>query len=175
MDIQLIFNEDIVKSLCPIPANIAGEFMASAMFEAQEIHLKAILGNALLARLKELEAQETWNENPKLRILKEKCQLYLAYKTISELIPKVSYHISNKGAVSTSDEKIQNLSRFDIDSMIEDYNGKADFFCAELQRFILDNYCDYDDILDNEQCEAIRSNLRSATTCGIWLGGAFGV
>lgn len=168
MNIQLIFNEADVKGLAPVIRNISGEFLSAAMFEAQEIGLKDILGSRLLRALKERETAHDWT--PTYEDLKEKCLPYLVYKTIVALIPKVSYKIANAGAYQTTDEKMSGMTKENIDTLIESYQANADYFCHELQLFICENQKQYPE-LDACHCAAIQANLRSAASCGLWLGG----
>lgn len=173
MDIQLITNEGFVKGLMPVSQNIAGEYLAAAMFEAQELGLKRIIGSTLLSALKTHETASDWADYPAYADLKERCQFYLAYKTIQAVLPRVAFKVCNAGAVQTSDQNVQNLSREQIDAMIEDYSSKADAFCYELQKWLCDNLAQFPEIPGCE-CEAIRANLYSAASCGIWLGGPRG-
>ena len=53
------------------------------------------------------------------------------------------------------------------------YQGKADACCVTLQQWLLDNRDAFPE-LDDCSCRAIRANLRSAASCGIWLGGVRG-
>lgn len=174
MEVQLLINEDFVKGLMPVSDNLAGEYLATAMFEAQEIGLKGIVGSSLLRALKGHETAGDWAEYPMYLLLKEQCQLYLAYRTIAEVLPKVSYKIANIGAVQTNDANVVNLSREAVDAEIERYTAKADFFCYELQRWLCRNMSQFPE-LGGCDCEEIRSNLRSMASCGIWLGGPRGI
>ena len=173
MEVQLLTNEDMVKGLMPVSQNLAGDYLKTAMFEAQELGLKRIVGQTLLSTLKAHETASDWASFPVYAELKEQCQFYLAYKTIQEVLPKVAFKICNTGAVQTSDQNIQNLSREQIDAMIEDYSSKADSFAYELQLWLCGHLTDFPE-LDECECDAIRSNLYSAASCGIWLGGARG-
>lgn len=171
--IQLIFNEEQVKALCPISQNLAGEYMASAMFEAQEIGLKNILGSRLLAKLKELEAQGEGAFPAAYEDLKGECINYLIYQTIVNLIGKVSFKIANIGVVRSTDEKVVLPSAEEINLQKDEYQANADFFCYELQKWILAHKDAFVE-LDACACEAIHANLLSMASCGVWLGGARG-
>lgn len=173
MEVQLLTNEEMVKGLLPVSQNLAGEYLAPAMFEAQELGLKGIVGSTLLAALKAHETAGDWDEYPAYKDLKERAQFYLAYKTIQEVLPKISYKICNAGAVRTADTNREHMSREQVDALIEDYSSKADAFCYELQKWLCANLAQFPEIPGCE-CEAIRSNLYSAASCGIWLGGPRG-
>lgn len=173
MTIQLLINEEQVKALLPISQNLAGEYLSSAMFEAQEIGLKNILGSALLHSMKEHAQRKDWDEHPAYARLRDEELNYLIYQTAVFLCKKVSYKIANIGVVQTNDANVNNASRVDMDALIDDYQGKADFFCYELQRFLLAHYDDYGE-LDSCQYGQISENLTSMSSCGIMLDGARG-
>lgn len=113
------------------------------------------------------------HENIKYKYLLGKCQYYLAYMTIVELIFKVSYKIGNAGVVKTADENVQVATLEEIVLQKEYYQGKADFHCMEIQNYILDDLTSFPEI-DDCTCRKIRSNLYSSASCGIFLGGARG-
>lgn len=173
MTIQLLINEEMVKALLPIDKNVAGEYLSPAMFQAQEIGLKGILGSRLLAKLKEYEAAGTISQHSSYLELKEQCANYLIYQTIVEIIPMVSYKLANAGVIKSQDEKMVHASQAEVDAQIENYQGKADYFCYELQRWLLANHDSYPELTGCEINE-IKSNLYSMSSCGIWLGGLRG-
>lgn len=172
MQVQFIFNEDDVKALAPISKNVAGEYLSAAMYEAQEIGLKGIIGGALLKALKDYETASVTPPLP-YEDLKEKCLPYLVYKTVVCLIPKVQYKIANLGAFTTADEKTSTVDKAGTDALIADYQANADFFCYELQRWLCANRNQFGE-LAGCVCDEIEANLRSAASCGIWLGGPRG-
>ena len=171
MQYQFIFNEADIKALAPISQNVAGEYLAAAMFEAQAIDLKGIVGASLLRKLQECEGEES--VPPQYEDLKAVCLPYLIYRTIVRLIPKVQYKIANVGAYTTGGENMQTMGKEDTDALIESYTATADQFCYELQIWLCDHESAFPE-LDGCACSEIRANLYSAATCGIWLGGPRG-
>ena len=155
--------------------NLSGKYILPSLREAQEIGLRGILGDSLLEKLKgllksgdlETEADGVY------KTLVDHCQYYLAYKTIVEVTNKVSYKIGNFGVTKTQDENLQVATQDEIAKMQYYYQSKADACCLDLQNFLLDNRSDYPELTDS-CCHRIQSNLRSAATCGIFLGGARG-
>jgi hypothetical protein len=93
--------------------------------------------------------------------------------TIVEIIYKVSYKIGNAGVVKTTDENLQVAAKDELIMQKEYYQGKADYYCMEVQNYILEHRADYPEVNDNT-CHRIKSNLYSAATCGFFLGGARG-
>lgn len=171
----LLSSETFIKSVTNISDNVAGKYILSSLREAQEISLKSILGEALLEKLKSLVDSGEIDEHGNLRYkyLLKKCQYYLAYMTIVELVYKVSFKIGNAGVVKATDENLQVATLDEIISQKEFYQGKADYHAYELQNYILEDLADFPEV-DECVCRKIRSNLYSAASCGIFLGGARG-
>lgn len=171
----LLSSEAFIKSVTNISDNVAGKYLLPSLREAQEVHLKSVIGESLLAKLKSLveTGQIDQHENIRYKYLIDKCQYYLAYMTIVELVYKVSYKIGNAGVVKATDENLQVATLDEIIAQKEYYQGKADFHCMEVQRYILDGKADFPEA-DECLCQKIHANLYSAATCGFFLGGARG-
>ena len=162
----LLSSEAFVKSVTSASDNLSGKYILPSLREAQEIGLKGILGDLLLAKLKDLIKNNTLETESGgvYKTLVDHCQYYLAYKTIVEVTNKVSYKIGNFCVTKTQDE---------IAKMQYYYQSKADACCLDLQHFLLDHRSDYPELTEC-CCNKIKSNLHSAATCGIFLGGARG-
>ena len=171
----ILTSEKFVKSVTSVSDNIAGKYILPSLREAQEQGLKGILGDALLAKLKGLVANKEIDleSNAAYKILLDRCQYYLAYAAIVEVTNKVSYKIGNFGVAKSADENLQVASQDEIGKMQYYYQSKADAHCLDLQNFLLQNRSDYPELTEN-CCHTIESNLHSAASCGIFLGGERG-
>ena len=171
----LLSSEIFIKSVTNISDNVAGKYILSSLREAQEVGLKNIIGESLLEKLKSLVKDDKISdqENIRYKDLLNKCQYYLAYQTIVEIVYKVSYKIGNAGVVKTTDDNLQVATMDEIIAQKEYYQGKADFHCMEVQNYILQDMADYPEVDDN-LCKKIHATLHSAATCGFFLGGARG-
>lgn len=171
----LLTSETFVKSVSNISDNVAGKFILPAIREAQEIQLKSILGACLLSSLKMKGGNNELGNpgNEAYKDLVDECQYFLAYTAIVELANKVSYKIGNFGVAKSNDENLEVATQDEIAKQQYYYQSKADFFALELQQWLLDNRASFPE-LDECQCGKIRSNLYSAATCGLWLGGPRG-
>ena len=171
----LLSSEAFVKSVTSASDNLSGKYILPSLREAQEIGLRGILGDDLLAKLKDLIKNGTLETESGgvYKTLVDHCQYYLAYMTIVEVTNKVSYKIGNFGVTKTSDENLQVASQDEIATMQYYYQSKADACCLDLQNFLLEHRKDYPELTENS-CHKIESNLHSAASCGIFLGGARG-
>lgn len=171
----LLSSEAFVKSVTSASDNLSGKYILPSLREAQEIGLRGILGDDLLAKLKDLIKNGTLETESGgvYKILVDHCQYYLAYMTIVEVTNKVSYKIGNFGVTKTQDENLQVASQDEIAKMQYYYQSKADACCLDLQNFLLEHRKNYPELTENS-CYKIESNLHSAASCGIFLGGARG-
>ena len=171
----LLSSEAFVKSVTSASDNLSGKYILPSLREAQEIGLRGILGDDLLAKLKDLIKNGTLETESggAYKILVDHCKYYLAYMTIVEVTNKVSYKIGNFGVTKTQDENLQVASQDEIAKMQYYYQSKADACCLDLQNFLLEHRKDYPELTENS-CHKIESNLHSAASCGIFLGGARG-
>ena len=171
----LLTSEKFVKSVTNIDDNIAGKFLQPSIREAQDVKLREILGGALLQRLKSLVAEDTIVEPVfhDYQELLDECQYYLAYTAIVDVMNK-QYKIANAGVVKTPDDRVNTATDTELYANIAYYQSKADSYAYLLQTWLLQNRTRYPELTYTECCR-LRSNLYSAATCGIWLGGPRGM
>lgn len=167
----LLTSEAFVKSVSSISDNLQSKYLLPSIREAQEVHLKGILGDALLSRLKQLMKDNQLDG--KYKELVDNCQYYLAYMSVIETSNKVVYKLSNAGVHKTMDENIQSVTQDELAKMQYYYQSKADSYCQTLQNYLLENRSDFPELSENH-CRKIRANLYSSASCGIFLGGARG-
>lgn len=171
----LLSSEAFVKSVTSVSDNLAGKYVLPSLREAQEMGLKSILGDSLLAKLKSL-VKGNEIDLPSAVHYKElidRCQYYLAYATIVEVTNKTSFKVGNFGVTKSTDENLQVATQDEIAKMQYYYQTKADACCYDLQNWLIDNRKNFPELNDND-CRRIQSNLYSAASCGIFLGGVRG-
>ena len=147
----LLSSEAFVKSVTSASDNLSGKYILPSLREAQEIGLRGILGDDLLAKLKDLIKNGTLETESGgvYKTLVDHCQYYLAYMTIVEVTNKVSYKIGNFGVTKTSDENLQVASQDEIAKMQYYYQSKADACCLDLQNFLMEHRKDYPELTEN--------------------------
>lgn len=171
----LLSSEAFVKSVTSVSDNLSAKYILPSLREAQEVNLKRILGDSLLAKLKTLVLEKSVDnpENARYKDLIDRCQFFLAYVTIVEVTNKTSFKVGNFGVSKSTDENLQVASQDEVAKMQYYYQSKADACCMELQNWLMDNRTSFPELNEND-CRRIQSNLYSAATCGIFLGGARG-
>lgn len=173
--IPLLTSEDFVKRISPISDNLSSKYLLSALREAQEVHLKSILGSALLDNCKALVGTKELNapENAHYAELIEHCRYYLAYWAIAECTMTTSYKVANMGVVRTTDDNVQAPTFSEIALIKKQYENKADFYCKELQLWLKENHSLFPELSECE-CQRISANIHYSASCGVFLGGARG-
>ena len=172
----LLTSEKYIKANCEISDNVSGKFLESAIAEAQDLKLTPILGEALVAKLKELVANGTISQagNAAYKLLLDKyVQKFLMWTVKVDIAHTTSYKLSNFGVTKTSDENIQVASKDEIIADQDYSQAKADAYCNHMQNYLLDNRALYPELTEN-RLHQIRANLYSAASCGVFLGGARG-
>lgn len=171
----LLISESFVKEVCSISDNIAGQYLRPSIREAQDITLRNILGDALLAKLKALvESGEIVNpENAAYKALADTERYFLAYATCVGIAQRVTFKIANAGVVKTPDEKVAVAEQPDMAKVQTFYQAKADAAAYDLERWVLERRADYPELTEGD-CYKIKAHLHTATSCGIWLGGPRG-
>lgn len=176
MKYVFLTSETFIRSNANINDETHGKYIQSALREAQEMGLQTIIGSKLLRKLQALVSGNTINNsgNEKYKELVDRAQFYLLYATVAKLIPVVGVHISNFGLSTPTDENMQALNRLpDIFQMEQFYIHKSDFYAHELQLYLIENH-KYFPELSATKISELRSNLYSAASCGLFLGGARG-
>ena len=171
----LLTSETFVKGVTSISDNLAGKYLRPSIREAQDVGLRGILGDTLLEKVKALVADGSIaaESNAMYKALVDQAQYYLAYSAVVDVAAKVSYKIVNFGVAKSSDENLEIASAEEIGRMQTFYQSKADHSCLQLQNWLLDNRASFPELNEGDQ-HRIHSNLYSAATCGLWLGGPRG-
>ena len=167
----LLTSDSFVRSVTNVSDHLAQKYILPSIREAQEQGLKSILGDCLLSKVKQLISSNALDG--KYKELVDHCQYYLAYAAIVEVTNKVSFKIGNFGVAKSQDENLQVASYDEIVKMQYYYQTKVDAYCLELQAWLLDNKGSFPE-LNECHCRKLSSNLYSAASCGIFLGGCRG-
>ena len=171
----LLISETFLKEVLSISENVAGQYIRPSIREAQDIALRNILGDALVAELKRLIASGEIDlpEKAVYKALANTERYFLAYTACVGIAQRVAFKIANAGVVKTPDEKVQNADQPDMAKVQFFYQSKADSCAYDLERWVLARRGAFPELMDGD-CDRMRSHLRTAASCGIWLGGPRG-
>ena len=175
MDNILLISENYLRTNFNISDNVQSKYLLSAIRQAQEINYQSVVGGAMLRKLTTLisEGKIKKAENDIYKQLVDASQMFLAYSAICELIVIVNIKIDNIGVNMTSDENVEVLGLDDMFRMQDYYRTKADYYLNVLQNWIVNNVNSLPEI-NSHNIHDIYSNIYSAASCGVNLGGARG-
>lgn len=173
----LFVSAEYIKSITNISDNVAGQYILPAIRISQDTDMQEMLGTKLYRHLQELifsgdielEANEQFKD-----LLDNYLQYYLSYLVVSELCLMTSFKITNAGIVRSDTSDFKNADMSEVEVIRNTYKYKADFYKSRTQDFLIRYHQNFQPYLTNEKVNELRTNLYSAATCGIWLGGARG-
>ncbi len=165
----LLISEDFVKTNSNISDNMFGKFLLPAIREAQHMRLQSVIGTRLYESLLRQVTAGTLTEQYK-ELVDDYIQWFLLYQVLSDVIDVIDVKLVNMGTVRNRDEYVDNISDSERVRLKHNYEYKADWYCKQLQTYLLDNKDQFEE-LDECTCNNIKANLQSAASTGIWLGG----
>ena len=169
----LLVSEDYIKTNSNLNDNVWGDYLLPAIREAEDIGLQSILGSCLYKQILYLVDNNLIGESEYAyykELLDEYIQEYLMYQVLTDLTPIIGVKMANLGTIISNDEHIINLTEKERSNVKQYYQYRADFYARRLQEFLLNNKDNFEE-LQACDCERLRSNLNSAASTGIFLGG----
>lgn len=175
MNDVLLTSLNFVRTQTNISDNISDKYLMPAIREAQEMNYQQIIGTRLLQRLKSMVVDKSIDEeeNEHYKAILGLSGYYLAYQTVANLVMLTTYKVGNIGANTTTDDNVQIPYMSEVFKLKDYYINKADFYCKNLQRYLVENYNKIPE-LSQAKVSEIRACLYSAASSGLWLGGARG-
>ena len=172
MEKILLVSANFIKNVTNISDNISGKLIEPAIWEGQNESLRGILGDSLVDRLEELVDENLIDQEgyEMYRTLLDKCQYFLAYTAIANICMLTTVKIDNAGLMQVGDEHMEALDMTDSFRLQSFYQKKADYLCHQLQNWVLDHKTSFPELRECD-CHKMKSNLFSAATTGLWLGG----
>lgn len=165
----LLVSEDFIKTNSNLSDNVFGKFLLPAIREAQHIRLQGVIGTRLyesiLIKVRDNQLTEQYKE-----LVDDYIQWFLLYQVMSDIIDILDIKMVNLGTVRNRDEYVDNISDGERVRLKHNYEYKADWYCRQMQQYLLNNRQQFEE-LDDCACNTMQSNLDSAASTGLWLGG----
>lgn len=174
----LLSSSDYIKAHTALNDNTYDKMLVPALERAQDIDLVQTLGEVMVESLqaKVSDGSISQSENVLYKVLLDNyVQPFLAYTAVSNIVLEIGQVMGNGGVDTLTDEHRQSLS-FDERGQLKDYwKHHADSYKLRMQNFCKHNRTAFPE-LNCGSCRygEIGSNLYSAGSTGIWLGGARG-
>ena len=158
-DIMLV-SPNTVKAGGYVTNDVTDGTIGASIREGQDIHLKSIIGSALLERLQTLvyNKMKGYEDNidddvnePYKRLLDRYIEPYMVAKVESLLCLPISLKIRNMGVVTNEDTNVRKNSVNDIYVLQRRFETGACRYATELSMFLCANKADYPE-LDSNTC-----------------------
>lgn len=162
----LLTSEQFIKEVTNLSDNLSGKLLLPAIREAQQFGLKNLVGNKIYARLIELVADGSIEDeaNAEYKDLLDLSQYYLAYTVASNIILLTAVKVDNMGVTRLTDTNVSGVDFGDLSSVRGFYKSKADYYMSMIQKHLADSSYFNNKYSDN-------TNTYSAASTGLWLGG----
>lgn len=156
----LLIGSGDVKNITIVNSNVSDDFIGYSIRDTQNIDLQAIIGTALLEKIKELvynkikglENSISDSENVSYNELLEGfIKPYLIHQSVVNVLIPISYKVRNMGVIKTSDNNIGNADMDDIKYLMEYYNNQAAFYETRLSKFLCTHKDAYPELEENNE------------------------
>lgn len=140
-EVLLITRTDLVKYTA-VNGNVDTDKFIQFIKIAQDIHIQNYLGTLLLNKIKD-EIDANTLANPYLDLVVNYVKPMLIHWAMVEYLPFSAYTIANKGVYKHSSENAENVSKIEVDFLIEKQRDLAqhytqryiDYMCANSNDF----------------------------------------
>ena len=173
----LLVSEDYIKSNTPISNNLDDKYLLPSIAYMQRSQLEETIGSKLLRKLQELVGENTIDneENQHYKILLDDYVMdYLMYLAIADVTVSTSFKISNFGLSRNEDEKVYSSSYSEVFQIKKYLLDKASYCRYRLQRYLIANYQNFNELWSWKTIADLKANLYSANGCTVVLGGMRG-
>lgn len=140
-EVLLITRNDLVK-YTPVNGNVDTDKFIQFIKIAQDIHIQNYLGTALLEKIKTDIAGNDLTD-PYLSLVEDHVKWMLIYWAMVEYLPFSAYSIANKGVYKHSAENSENVSKIEVDFLIEKQRDLAQHYTQRFIDYICANNADF--------------------------------
>lgn len=144
-----LISEDTLKKESLINDNVESCYIMPSIKIAQEIGLQTIIGSKLYKKILSKVENNTIDGNYKELLDNYICN-YLIFKTMAEIQIPLFAKFRNSGMVQNTNENLTNISLNEVNSIVNYYQYKADFYGNRLSDFLKNNKSDFPEF---NQCE----------------------
>lgn len=172
----LLTSSDYVKSHTALNDNTYDKMILPALERAQDIDLKEMLGDCMVASLAGKVSDETISDPSNTiykQLLDDYVQPFLAYTCVSNVVLELGQLMGNGGIDTVTDEHRQSLSMEERATLQDYWKHHADSYARKLQEFCKKNRSALPELSGCDWCGGA-ADLNSAASTSIWLGGARG-
>ena len=149
-------------------ANLDEEYINPAIYEAEDVYLREILGDSLYTVLWNKKQSETLS-GKYLTLVNSYIKPYLTYKVQSILVVPINFKMRNAGVVNQYDQGFSTTTVKDTAYLAEHYDGRAEFYANRLTTYLKQNASDLPEY--GYSADNITNPTDSQNVTTLYLGG----
>jgi len=134
----LLVKPDYIKDRTVIDENVDDKYLNVAILEAQEIHIREILGTALYDAMISGSQAGTLTANY-TTLLNDYIKPALTYRALFEVSPFLLYKIRNK-SIGTKNADNFNPDTEGMERLVDNFESKAQFYEQRCIRYLIENH-----------------------------------
>lgn len=146
-DVILITRADLVKYTA-MNGNVDTDKFIQFIKFAQDVHVQNYTGTDLLNKIKTDIENETL-VNPYLSLLEDYIKPMLIHYAMSEYLPWSAYTIANKGVYKHTSENAENVSKNEVDYLVEKSRQMANYYTTRFVDYMCFNNSDFPEYTSN--------------------------
>lgn len=141
MSVYLI-SETYLKQHSTIEDSVDFELLKPAILEAQEIHIRDVIGSGIYNQIiSEVTSGTFTGLNQSL--LNNYIKPALVKWVLVEALPEIAYRIVNKGLMTKNADNAQPISESQILARVDRYKNKAEYYSERITKYIKANITDF--------------------------------
>ena len=163
---KYLITPEELKSSGSVNQNLEDIYIEEAIRESQDVYLREIIGDNLYDTLQNHTPQtppDIYDE-----IINDYVKYFLKYKTLSIVCFIVNFKIRNAGVITQYSQDITPTTMEDTKSVMNYFNGQADFYANRLTKFLIQNSKSIPEYRCS--CSEITSPNEKHPVCSIYLG-----
>lgn len=149
-------------------ANLDAEYINPAIYEAEDVYLREILGDALYNVLVNKINGNTLTGKYQT-LVNSYIKPYLTYKVQSILVVPINYKMRNAGVINQYDQGFSTTTVKDTAYLAEHYDGRAEFYANRLTTYLKQNANDFPEYGYSSSNVTNPTDSQNVTT--LYLGG----
>lgn len=138
----LLINRDDIMRMTSLRGTIDLDKLLPHIKTSQDFHLQPRIGTALLAKCKQLVADDQLNDEANAAyktLIEDYIAPTLVFLCMEEVVPFLAYEISNGGIFKHTPENTTPLDKAELDSLVARFRDRATFYGSRLDDYLIAN------------------------------------
>lgn len=158
----LFVNEQYIRDRYDVSDSLSSKSVITAIYEAQDFYLSAVIGDKFLVELYKEVADGTLTVDNKY-LLDNYIQPLVGVQAVEILVRKINYKVGNAGVETVGDKNVSSKP------IVDYYGNLVGVALRRLTEYLSRHYAKYHEWLNT--VEGIKPHLSASEETSIYLGG----